>query len=156
MTDRVPRRAGEGGFTLLEIVVALGILVFGATALIGALSVGVNTRRGTEMRARAALMAGQVLQHVERELLASHPIPDGWETAEDLAIPREEVAPVDGYPGMKYSVEFTTTPERPDVVLVTLRISWRDQGEDQAQVLQRVMPRAVPLSRRVENRRKTR
>ncbi|MGA0870093.1 MAG: prepilin-type N-terminal cleavage/methylation domain-containing protein, partial [Planctomycetota bacterium] len=32
----------ESGFTLLELIVALGILVFGATSLIGALSLGVG------------------------------------------------------------------------------------------------------------------
>lgn len=146
----------EGGFTLLELVVALGILVFGATALIGALSLGVGTRRGTEMRARASILADRVLLHVEQDVLSQQPIPEGWESPDELAIPQERVEAVDGFPGMEYSVAFTTSPERPDVVLVTVRVAWRDQGEDQGQVFQRIVPRAVPLSRRVEDRRRSR
>ncbi len=147
---------GERGFTLLELIVALGILVFGATALIGALSLGVGTRRGTEMRARASILADQVLHHVERDLLAQHPIPEGWQSVDDLVVPGERVEVVDGFPGMEYSVSFASSPERPDIVLVTVRIGWRDQGEDQGQVFQRLLPRAVPLSRRVEDRRTSR
>lgn len=150
------RHGGEGGFTLLELLVALGLLVFGATALIGAMSVGVDSRRGTEMRARAVLCAGQVLQHAAERLLDAHPLPPDWESADELAIPAEEVEVVDGFPGMRYSVSWTTSPERPDLVLATVRLSWRDQGADAGEVFQRLLPRARPLSRRVESRRNPR
>ncbi|MEY2981926.1 MAG: hypothetical protein RL562_2153 [Planctomycetota bacterium] len=143
----------ESGFTLLELIVALGILVFGATSLIGALSLGVGSRRGTEMRARASLLADQVLLHVERELLGRHGIPSGWQSAEELAIPPEGVDVVDGFPGMRYAVSFETSPERPDIVLATVTVGWRDQGEDDGVVFQRIVPRAVPLSQRINQRR---
>jgi prepilin-type N-terminal cleavage/methylation domain-containing protein len=146
----------DAGFTLLELLVALGLLVFGATTLIGALTVGVDTRRGTEMRARAVLLADQVLHHVEQDLLDAQPIPADWRTAEELQLPTEEVEVVDGFPGMRYAVSFRTSPERPDLCLATVRVAWRDQGEDAGQVFQRLLPRARPLARRVESRRNPR
>ena len=151
MTERCGPR-GEGGFTLLELMVSLGILVFGATALIGALGLGVGTRRSTEMRARAVVLADQVLHQVEQGLLAEHPLPDDWQSAEDLALPPARVDVVDGFPGMRYSVQFTVSQERPDLVLATIEIAWRDQGDDQAQQFHRLLPRAVPLARRIEQR----
>ena len=155
-STRAPTATSQSGFTLLELIVALGILVFGATSLIGALSLGVGMRRGTEMRARAALLADQVLHHVERDLLAEHPIPADWQGGAELAIPTEGVEVVDGFPGMQYSVTFTASPERPDILLARIEVSWRDQGEDQGQTFQRLLPRAVPLSRRIQIRRNPR
>lgn len=152
-STRAPTATSQSGFTLLELIVALGILVFGATSLIGALSLGVGSRRGTEMRARASLLADQILLHVERELLGRHGIPAGWQSAEELAIPAEGVDVVDGFPGMRYSVSFETSPERPDIVLATVTVGWRDQGEDDGVVFQRIVPRAVPLSQRISARR---
>lgn len=155
-TSGRPGSGSERGFTLLELLVAMGILVFGATTLIGALSVGVGTRRGTEMRARAVLVADQVLHDLEQRVLGQHPLPPDWQTAAELEMPAEASTTLDGFPGMRYSVEFTTSSERPDIVLATVRIAWRDQGEDQGQEFKRLMLRSVPLTQRVEGQRNPR
>ncbi|MCC6784423.1 MAG: prepilin-type N-terminal cleavage/methylation domain-containing protein [Planctomycetes bacterium] len=149
-------RAGEQGFTLLEVLVALGMLTIGLTTLLGALALGAGTRRGAEMRVRASLLADQVLQHVENELLAEHPLPEDWEKDADLAIPAandgEAAAALAGFPGMAWRASFTTSAERPESVLVRIEISWRDDGENDGETFVRILPRSVPLARRVAQR----
>ena len=150
----IPRTTGsEGGFTLLEVLIALGIMTFSLTALLGALSVAVGTRRGAEMRTRAAILADRVLQDVETTMLAEHPIPLDWRDEKELAIEAGEPVLSAEFPGMRYSVEFVTSGERPDLVLVQLRIAWRDDGEDDGETFVRILPRAVPMTRRVAQRR---
>ena len=68
MTEASNRSAG---FTLLELMAAMGIFVFGLTALIGVLTIGVGTRRGAEMRTRAVLLADRVLHRIETETLVT-------------------------------------------------------------------------------------
>ena len=152
MTEASNRSAG---FTLLELMAAMGIFVFGLTALIGVLTIGVGTRRGAEMRTRAVLLADRVLHRIETETLVTAALPHEFED-DDLAIERVEQLQVDGFPGMKYSVEFEVEPELPELVLVRIRVSWLEEGEDRAQEFVRILPREVPFSRRVAERRRQR
>ena len=149
-----PRRSADrqGGFTLLELLIALGILSFGITALIGVLSVGVGTRRGAEMRTQAVLLSDQILHHIQERIFADHPIPQEFSDEQDLAIDPVVVDQIDGFAGLRYSVSFVVDVERPDLVLAIIRVSWRDQGEDVGQEFRRILPRAAPFSYRVRNR----
>ncbi|MBK8978075.1 MAG: prepilin-type N-terminal cleavage/methylation domain-containing protein [Planctomycetes bacterium] len=147
-----PPTRGQAGFTLLELMLAMGILTFGITAVLGVLSVGVDSRRTAEMRGRAVVLAERIVQEVERATLAEHPLPDEF-VDEDLAIPTLVVEEVDGFPGMRYSVEFVTDPTRPDLVLLKIRVAWLEQGADQGVELRRIVPRQVPFSLRVAARR---
>ncbi len=149
MSEVRATRALQGGFTLLELLIAAGILTFAVTALLGALSIGVGTARSAEMRDRAALLADTALQEVVAGILPQHPIPEDWQKAEDLAIPPVTVDGVDGFPDMKYSVTFRVDPERPEVVLAEIDVSWREQGEFGGQVFRRILPRESPLPARV-------
>jgi len=159
MTDarsQPTRSDTEGGFTLLEVLIALGIMTFGLTALIGALSLAVGTRRGAEMRVRASLLADQVMQRVENEVLAAHPVPSEWQEPQDLAIDGVSGSSVDGFPGMGYRLAFVTSPERPDLVLVELRVAWREEGTDEGETFVKILPRSVPMARRVAQRGRSR
>lgn len=149
-TTRTVRR--DAGFTLLEIMVAMGILVFGVTSLIGVLGVGVSTRRTADMRAQAVLIADQALHDVEERFLADAPLDPEWQEPEDLAIQPVTVEEIPGHPGLRYTVEFQPDVERPDLVLVTVRVAWLDQGEESGEVFRRILARQVPFSTRVERR----
>ena len=145
----------NGGFTLLEVLVALGMLTVGLTTLLGALALGAGTRRGAEMRVRASLLADAVLQRVENELLADHPLPAEWKDGRELAIPATDETAADGFPGMVYRVSFTASDERPELVLVEVRVAWRDAGENEGETFVRILPRSVPMARRVAQRKTT-
>ena len=64
------RSGRQCGFTLLELLAAMGILVFGVTTLIGVLGIGISQRRGAEMRTRAVMVTEQVLHRIETQILA--------------------------------------------------------------------------------------
>ncbi len=154
------RRTGESGFTLLEMIVAMGVLVVGITSLLGALSSGLGTRRGAEQRHRAVLLADHVIHELESGIWFEAPPPNDEGPSEilpeDLAIDPVSVPSVPGYPGMKYRVEFEVDPEHPDLVLARIRISWMDQGSDVGTEFLRIMSRSQPLSQRVESTLKAR
>ena len=143
----------QDGFTLLELMVAIGILVFGLTSLLGVLTVGVSTRRSAEQRSRAVLLAEQAIQHIETEVLAKAVLPEEYDEDTDLEIAPVTVTDIDGYPNMKYTVEFEIDPELPELVLARVRVSWREQGENVGQVFHRVLFREAPYSQRVAQRR---
>lgn len=155
-----PRGGSESGFTLVEIMVALGVLVFGVVSLIGVMGVGVSERRGAEQRMRASRLADRVLRQVETELLAgelgSAMDSDGSGGDEALlAVAGVDDVPAEGDLGMKYSVRFTSDLDTPTIVLVTVEISWLEQGASVAQKFHRVVPRGAPFSQRVQKHRRS-
>ena len=142
---RVVPAARAAGFTLVEMMVAIGILAFGITALIGVLTVGVATRRSSEQKARSVLLAEQVVHHLREQVFATAPPAAGARpplpTLEDKSLP--------GFPGTTVSVEFTADPADPELVLAKIAIRWRDQGEVVAEEFQHLLVREEPFSRRV-------
>ena len=142
----------EDGFTLLEILVAMGIFVIGATTLIGVLGVGSSTRRETELRARSTFLHEEIFRRISDEHLADHPLPFDWETEEDLRIPAIPPTPVDDDLDLSYSVEFDVSEELPTMVGATLTIGWLAQGETSGIRIRRLLARDVPLRERVRRR----
>lgn len=147
-----PRSAG---FTLVELMVAMGILLFGAVSLLGVLGVGVDTHRSAEQHNLAVQLAQRVLQRLETEV-----VPKALIAAQDAATDGQPVnfklAPVDstpadvvGTPGLRYRVEFTQDPEQPQLVLAKVRVLWLDQGEAQAVEFQRILVGQVPFPQRI-------
>jgi prepilin-type N-terminal cleavage/methylation domain-containing protein len=67
---RSPRRA-SAGFTLLEIIIALGILAIGATTALALLVAATSTGRRAEHLVNSALVADSVLAEVEGDLTGS-------------------------------------------------------------------------------------
>ncbi|MCC6673274.1 MAG: type II secretion system protein [Planctomycetes bacterium] len=137
-----PPRASAAGFTLVEMMAAVGILAFGMSALIGVLSAGVSGRRNAEAQSRAVALAGHVLFELEERYLRA-PRP-GDPPPADLAVDR-----VDGYPGMRYTVRFVADEEHPELILARVRVQWRQQGEVQSEEFQRILPLHESYSVRV-------
>ncbi len=140
----------ERGFTLVEMLFAIGVLVFGITSLIGVMSVGVSTRRTAEQRVRSSVVVEQVLHRIETEILAQLDSVAEAESAEDLDIPPLEGQLADDYAGIKYTVRYRTDIDFPYLVLATIHVSWLSQGESVAQTFHRILPRQKPFSHRVQ------
>jgi type II secretory pathway pseudopilin PulG len=137
---------GQAGFTLAEMLAALGILLFGITALIGALSSSVAQRRSTEARLAAASLAEHAIHRLQFE--AARVAADAESDLDiEFAPLTDQTAP--GFPGMAWSAEPIRDANRPDVWLVRLRITWLEEGEDAQVEFLRVLPRQLPLARRV-------
>lgn len=144
MAERAQARAA--GFTLAEMLAALGILLFGVTALLGALSSSVAQRRTTDARLEATALCELAMHRIQHEAVRRRA--DG---ATDLDL---ELAPLadqtaQGFPGMTWSASAIVDENRPDVWLIRLEIRWLEQGDEVGEEFFRVLPRQLPLSTRV-------
>ncbi|HEX5054062.1 MAG TPA: prepilin-type N-terminal cleavage/methylation domain-containing protein [Planctomycetota bacterium] len=141
-----PRARAEAGFTLVEMMAALAILLFGITALIGALTSSVAQRRTTDARLETTALCDYALMRLREE--AIH-LREGATSDLDLELVplQDQTAP--DFPGMRWSAKAIVDEDRPDVWLVRLEVRWFDEGDDVTQEFLRVLPRQQPLRARV-------
>lgn len=153
-----PRPAPRSGFTLIEMLFAMGILTFGLTALIGVLTVGVSTRRSAEQKSRAALLADEVMHHIERQVFSTAaakpaPVAAGVGSRPIDPLAPIELAKIEGWPGMSARIEFTRQPDDPGILLATISIWWREHGDAVTEKFHRVVVHERPFANRVFDRR---
>lgn len=160
--DRPDPRRCEAGFTLVELMVAMGILLFGTVSLLGVLGTGVDTHRSAEQHNFAVQLAQRVMQRLEEDtvpkalLAAVAATPAGGEMVFKLAPVDSKPADVVGTPGLRYRVEFTQDPEQPHLALAKVRVTWLDQGEAQGVEFQRILVSHVPFPQRIARLREER
>ncbi len=136
----------DGGFTLAEMLAALGILLVGITALLGALGSSVGQRRTTDARLAASKFADVAMHRIRYEAIQRA---QGGDSDLDLEVAALTDQTVPGFPGMSWSAEAITDELRPDIWLIRLEIRWLDEGEDSSEVFYRILPRTLPLGQRV-------
>lgn len=135
------------GFTLAEMLAALGILLFGVTALIGALSSSVAQRRSIDARLESTALCEHALHRVQQEAVRRKP---GSDSDLDLEVVSLDDQAAPGFPGMTWSATAVVDETRPDLWLVRLKIRWLEEGDDVGQEFLRILPRQLPLRQRVE------
>ncbi|MBX3467951.1 MAG: type II secretion system protein [Planctomycetes bacterium] len=145
-----PRR---GGFTLLEVLVALGVLAIGATAAFSLLVAAASAGRRAEHQVHAALIADTVLSDLKGDTsldldLSSYPRASAVLAERHARAPRgtppppepspetrflEHDAVWDVYPDYRYDVAITPlpgpVPDQPWEFLVEVDVRWSDQGQ---------------------------
>lgn len=140
------RPAAQRGFTLIEMMVAMAILLVGVTSLLSALGGGVDLRRAGEAQIQAGLCADeaflQVQQGIQLRQDATSPL--------DLQLPVLQDQPLGDFPGMSYTVRYHEDAGRPDVVLVEIAVRWQEQAEDVQQQFFRVLRKQSPAALRVK------
>jgi type II secretory pathway pseudopilin PulG len=144
MADLDVRRA-SGGFTLVEMLFALGILLFGITALLGTLASSIGQRRTADARLELCALADRIVHRVQHE--AIRPGADGGTV--DVAFAPLLDQPAEGFPGLTWSANAVADPDRPDLWLVRIDLRWLQAGETVEQSLWRVLPRQLSLPQRV-------
>lgn len=145
-----PRTAAAtpaGGFTLAEMLAALGILLVGVVALLGALSSSVAQRRTTDARLAAAQLCEAALHRIRHEATVR---PEAAESDLDLEIIELEDQTAPGFEGMRWSATAVVDENRPDVWMVRLEVRWLEEGENASETFLRVLPRSLPLGQRVQ------
>lgn len=139
------------GFTLVEMLIAIAILVIGVTSLIGFMGLGVSTRATSEMRGRAIYAVDWVLEdvrtHVLPQQLAAAAGADDPEAA--LEIPQTTYDTIPGYPGLSAVVTPRRDPTLPGLALLEIRIGWHEQGSEVHQTFRRVISEEAPFPARV-------
>lgn len=146
--ENLPTAPGseEAGFTLAEMLAALAILLFGVTALLGALSSSIAQRRTTDARQALTTMCDLAMHRVQFESIRSL---NGDSSPFDLEFVSLQDQEVPGFPGMTWSATVTDDENRPQLWLVKIEATWLDEGEPVVAEFLRVLPRQLPLRDRV-------
>lgn len=135
------------GMTLLEVVLALGILAIGMASVLSLLSFGAALSTQAERRAGAAAVLGAVLPSLEERLF---PLEADGTVGEPAVF---EDRPVPGHPGYTHSVRAQriepAAPGLPELWRVDVAIHWRGAGGRRDLDFTTVYPRAVPFGERL-------
>lgn len=141
-------RAPRAGLTILEVVLAMGILALGMAAIISiftsAASLGVSARQ----RAEAAAALEYVVADVSERLF---PLDEDGGVLEPAQVER---APIPGFERLTFSARARLAalppgPGLPPLYRVDITIHWSEQGRARALEHATLLPGAVSLSERL-------
>jgi hypothetical protein len=149
---RMARRAS--GFTIVEVVLAMGLLLIGMTAVLGLLTFGAALARTAALRTGAAAAAEAVVADLEETLfpLEVDAVTGERRAGEPHAIVGRELP---GHPGLLYSATATAVPAAqgaapgPQRYRVDVEIAWTASGRRKAQVFSVLLLREVPFAERL-------
>jgi prepilin-type N-terminal cleavage/methylation domain-containing protein len=144
--ERDGRPCAQAGFTLAEMLAALTILLFGMTALLGALSSSVAQRRTTDARHELTALVDAAVLRVQHEAIKA---PGGDASPFELVFEPLVDQPVPFVPGMTWSATVVADDTRPELWMVRIVARWLDAGEEVTAEFLRVLPRQLPLRERV-------
>jgi len=135
------------------VVVALGILLFGMTAVIGMLTFGAALSRTALLRTTAAASSQAVVADLEETLF---PMIEGEAdpaSSSDAGAPIEIVdRALPGMPDVTYSAHAWPNPERPLEYRVDVGMSWSSAGVRRAMSFSTILVREVPFGERLRRR----
>ncbi|MCB9831977.1 MAG: prepilin-type N-terminal cleavage/methylation domain-containing protein [Planctomycetes bacterium] len=126
MSDRRPASAAAG-FTLIEVLVAMSVLLIGMTGIITLFSTGLGLERRGSLAVDAAVALEDVMPEVRRQI-EERLGEDGGVDAVDL--PRN---PIPGWVGLDYLARARRMPEsnNPSAWMLEVRVIPRGVPEDQ-------------------------
>lgn len=140
------------GLSLIEVVLALGILALGLSSLLALFSFGAGMASNANLQAEAASSLDFIVADLEERLFLQDA--DG-EWIEPRAI---EDAPVPGNERLAYSAKATRDPRgdlgngRPVLYRVDIDIAWRSQGIDRSVAARVLLPQSIPFGERLRRR----
>jgi len=134
-----PRRAG---FTIVEVLMAMGILLFGAAAIIAFLTFGSATARHAQLRTQATTAVEAIAADIDRHLF---PYEKGV-----LGEPRViERRPVPGVPGVVYTARAVQNPDEEREYRVDIEMRWESAGVRRSKQWSMLKIREVPFGERL-------
>lgn len=162
----MPRRR-DLGFSLLEIIVALGIFMVGAASVFTLFAAGAGAHKRAIDRANAARAADSIFAELEskwtlagdlqRGAARREPVPAAPAgkaakagkagkrpgAPDDYPVPAEGKAPwaVPGYPQYRYDVQYTPVDDENDAVMATVFVHWKSRGSDRVETFRRLLLR---------------
>ncbi len=138
---RVHSKGRSGGFTLIEILIAMMILVFSVSTLLAGFMQGIATEQESELLRDASRLAAAV-----QEKLVSEDIL-GKDTANLPEPVRGAILPE--FPGLSYDLDFEGGLFTGAPVYVTLRVIWLRRGEAMYETFRFPLPKGRPLPVRI-------
>ncbi len=146
---RTAAHTRRSGFTLVEVVAAMGILLLGMSVIIGLLSFGAALSRTAALRTSAAGSLDAVVADLETSLFPMEP--DGSAGEPVPVVDRD----VPGHRGLVYSATATVNPDsvgvpgRIEEYRVDVQISWKERGARRSRDFTTVLARQIPFGERL-------
>ena len=142
--------APAAGFTLIEVVLAMFLLLIGMTSILGLLSFGAALSRTASLRAGSANSIEAVMTELEETLFPLELDANGEEVA---GAPRDVTdRPVPGHPGLVYRTRSTPNPENPVEYRVDVEVTWAVGGTTRSKTFTTLLLREVPFGERLRER----
>lgn len=135
-------RTRRAGFTIIEVLVAMGILLFGMTAILGLLTFGAAVSRTALLRTQTASLSEAVIADLEESLF---PVENG-EAGAPVAIERR---PLPGQPDVLYSAVATQNPDEPLEYRVDVEFTWESGGVRRERRFSTILLREIPFGTRL-------
>ncbi|MBK9384106.1 MAG: prepilin-type N-terminal cleavage/methylation domain-containing protein [Planctomycetes bacterium] len=153
----------SAGFTLVEMLVAMGLLMMGMTAVIGLFAVGLDQLRDARVRAEAGDALPRVLDDVEGRLfdavqraLNDQALGFSAGQGQDGALPEElshsEELRITGLDDLRYAYKARRIPGRDLQYLTEIRVDWRIRGKTSSRTLKSVFELRPTLVQRALER----
>ena len=152
----------KAGFTIVEIILAMAILLIGMTSVLGLLSFGAGMARNAQLRSASAASVEAVLADLEEALF---PLVREGSTQRLVAGPPHQISNrgVRGHPGLFYDARATlaartppdasekpsTGPTPPEVYAVEIDMHWETSGQARSKTFRALFPRRVPFGERL-------
>lgn len=136
------RAHARSGFTILEVLVAMAILLFGMTTILGLLTYGTALSRTAQLKVSAASAAQAVVADLEESLF-----PDGPDGPGEPREVRDRA--VRGVEGLAYSASARANPDRADEYRVDVDLRWTTQGVRREKRFTTLLYREVPFGERL-------
>jgi prepilin-type N-terminal cleavage/methylation domain-containing protein len=148
---KLQRSKQQGGFTLVEIVLAMGILLVGAAAILSMLTFGASLTRAAQLRTRAASAVEAVRADLEANMFPYVPSADG--TPGEVGGPIELVdRAVPNLSQVVYSAKAKQNPELPREYRVDVDIRWTSGGVQREKQLTWLLLKEITFGERLRRR----
>jgi len=148
---RLLKRDAQAGFTIVEVVLAMGILLVGAAAILSMLTFGASMTRAAQLRTAAATAVEAVRADLEANMFPYDPLLDGEDgevgppkTFVDRAVP--------GLSQVVYSATPTQNPNLPREYRVDVDITWTTGGVERNKQITWIMLREISFGERLRRR----
>lgn len=152
MKPPVPHAGQSGGFTLIEILLALGILLIGLTGVLGLLTFGAAMSRAAALRRDAAAATEAVFADLEERMFPLV-VEDGLERVGEPIDVGDR--PVPGHPGLTYraraepDLQLAAEVGYPLEYKVEVEMTWTSGGRRRSRTFTTLLVREVPFGERL-------
>lgn len=139
----------RAAFTILEVVLALAILLFGMVAVLGLLTTGAALTRTAQLRTEAASATEAVLADLEETLFPFQP-DVAANGGDELGAPKPIVdRPLPGSTGIVYSATAKANPARAKEWRVDVELSWSSAGVRRERRFTTLLVQELPFGERL-------